>query len=276
MPAQKRRDRFSRIIQYLQVNHGATLKELAGQLAVSEMTVRRDLEDLAEQNAVRLVHTGAILPSGAPARAPPGAPGGAPGGAQKGVPSLWSTADGDTARAAEKMRIGRKAASLVDPGDTLIVDSGAAAEWLVRALPPGMPLTIICSSLNILIEARRRERCAIVLAGGAMREDTLAFESAEGVGLVRRHRANKAFFAASGVSERLGVTCTGSGEAEMKKAAIASSQTRVLIADSDAFGRVAPAWFAELKDFDVIVTDSGISIGFVEISRSLGIALHVA
>jgi DeoR family deoxyribose operon repressor len=264
MPAQKRRDRFSRIIQYLQVNHGATLKELAGQLAVSEMTVRRDLEDLAEQNAVRLVHTGAMLPMGAP------------GGAQNGVPSLWSTAAGDTVRAAEKMRIGRKAASLVDPGDTLIVDSGAAAEWLVRALPPGMPLTIICNSLNILVEARRRERCAIVLAGGAMREETLAFESAEGVGLVRRHRANKAFLAASGVSERLGVTCGGSGEAEMKKAAIASSQTRVLIADSDAFGRVAPAWFAELKDFDVIVTDSGISIGFVEIARSLGIALHVA
>lgn len=268
MPAQKRRDRFSRIIQYLQVNHGATLKELAGQLAVSEMTVRRDLEDLAEQNAVRLVHTGAILPQGAP--------GGAPGGAQNGVSSLWSTAAGDTVRVADKMRIGRKAASLVDPGDTLIVDSGAAAEWLVRALPPGMPLTIICNSLNILVEARRRERCAIVLAGGAMREETLAFESAEGVGLVRRHRANKAFLAASGVSERLGVTCAGSGEAEMKKASIASSQTRVLIADSDAFGRVAPAWFAELKDFDVIVTDSGISIGFVEIARSLGIALHVA
>jgi DeoR family deoxyribose operon repressor len=272
MPAQKRRDRFSRIIQYLQVNRGATLEELAEQLAVSEMTVRRDLEDLAAKNAVRLVHTGAILPAGVPL----GAPGGAPGGVQSGVPSLWSTADGDTARAFEKMRIGRKAASLVDPGDTLIVDSGAAAEWLVRALPPGMPLTIICSSLNILVEARRREKCAIVLAGGAMREDTLAFESAEGVGLMRRHRANKAFLAASGVSERLGVTCPGSGEAEMRKAAVASSQTRVLIADSDAFGRVAPAWFAELKDFDVIVTDSGISLGFVEIARTLGIALHVA
>ena len=255
MPAQKRRDRFSRIIQYLQVNRAASLGELAGQLAVSEMTIRRDLEDLAKENAVRLVHTGAILPTGGP--------------------PLWSAADSDSARAGQKMRIGRKAASLVDPGDTLIVDSGAAAEWLVRALPPGMPLTIICNSLNVLVEARRRERCAIVLAGGILREETLAFESAEGVGLVRRYRANKAFLAAGGVSERLGITCTGSAEAEMKKAAIASSQTRVLIADSDAFGRVAPAWFAELKDLDVIVTDSGISLGFVEIARSLGIALHV-
>ncbi len=264
MPAQKRRDRFARIIQYLQENHGATLKELAGQLEVSEMTIRRDLEDLAAEKAVRLVHTGAILPSGAP------------GGARDGPPSRWSLADGDAARAAEMMRIGRKAASLVDAGDTVIVDSGPAADWLMRALPAGMPVTIICYSLDILIEARRRERCGIVLAGGAMREDTLAFESAEGVALMRRYRANKAFLTAGGVGERLGVTCAGAGEAEMKKAAIASSQTRVLIAQSDTFGRVAPAWFAELADFNVIVTDSGISLGFVEVARSLGIALHVA
>jgi len=254
MPAQKRRDRFARIIQYLQENHGASLRELAERLEVSEMTIRRDLEELAAEKAVRLVHTGAILPP----RAPQGA------------------RDGDAARAAEIMRIGRKAASLVDAGDTVIVDSGSAAEWLVRALPAGMPVTIICYSLDILVEARRREKCGIVLAGGAMREDTLAFESVEGVALMRRHRANKAFLSAGGVGERLGLTCAGTGEAEMKKAAIASSQTRVLIAQSDAFGRVAPAWFAELSDFDVIVTDSGISLGFVEIARSLGIALHVA
>ena len=272
MPAQKRRDRFARIIHYLQENRGATLRELAEQLEVSEMTIRRDLEELAAEKAVRLVHTGAILP----ARTPEGALGGAPGGSRDGLPSRWSLADGDIARAAEVMRIGRKAACLVDAGDTVIVDSGPAAEWLVRALPSGMPVTIICYSLDILVEARRREKCRIVLAGGAMREDTLAFESAEGVALVRRHRANKAFLAAGGVGERLGLTCAGTGEAEMKKAAIASSQTRVLIAQSDAFGRVAPAWFAELSDFDVIVTDSGISLGFVEIARSLGIALHVA
>jgi DeoR family deoxyribose operon repressor len=264
MPAQKRRDRFARIIQYLQENRGATLKELAEQLEVSEMTIRRDLDELAAEDAVRLVHTGAILPARPP------------GGARNGLPSRWSFADGDAARAAELMRIGRKAASLVDARDTVILDSGPAAEWLVRALPAGMPVTILCYSLDILVEARRREKCGIVLAGGTMREDTLAFESAEGVALVRRHRANKAFLTAAGVGERLGVTCAGTGEAEMKKAAIASSQTRVLIARSDVFGKVAPSWFAELADFDVIVTDSGISLGFVEVARSLGIALHVA
>lgn len=260
MPAQKRRDRFHRIIHYLQANCGASLGELAGELGVSEMTVRRDLEDLARENAVQLIHTGAILPRGAGGRAP----------------GRWSLADAHTFHAAEQMRIGGKAASLVNAGDTIIVDSGPAAEWLVRSLPQGMPLTMICFSLNVLVEARRREGSAIVLAGGSMREDTLAFESPEAVGLIRRYRANKAFLAPAGVSERLGVTCAGSVEAEMKQAAVASSQTRILMTDADAFGRVAPAWCADLKDFDVIVTDAGVSLEYVEIARSLGISLHVA
>ena len=93
--------------------------------------------------------------------------------------------------------------------------------------------------------------------------------------LIGRIRATKAFLAATGASDRLGVTCAGTHEAEMKKAAVASAQTRVLAAHSDVFGRVAPSWFAELSDFDVIVTDAGISLEYVEVARSLGIALHV-
>lgn len=223
------------------------------------MTMRRDLEDLAGQGAVRLVHTGAIL---------------APG-AQPAPPARWSLADAQAGGPAEMARIGRKAASLVDPGDTIIVDCGATGEWLVRSLPERIPVTVVCWSLNVLVEARRRDGCSLVLAGGSMREDTLAFESPEGVQLIRRLRANKAFLDASGASERLGVTCAGTQEAEMKKAAVASAQTRVLAAHSDVFGRVAPSWFAQPSDFDVIVTDAGVSLEYVEVARSLGIALHV-
>ena len=59
------------------------------------------------------------------------------------------------------------------------------------------------------------------------------------------------------------------------KAAVASSRTRILLADSRKFGRVTPAWFADLKDFDAIITDPGISLEYVDILHDLGIALHV-
>ena len=60
MPSDKRRDRFSQILETLQLTRGATIRELSGKLGVSEMTIRRDLEVLSVDSKVRLVHAGAI------------------------------------------------------------------------------------------------------------------------------------------------------------------------------------------------------------------------
>jgi DeoR family transcriptional regulator, deoxyribose operon repressor len=258
MPGKKRQDRITRILDMLLQQRGATIKELAVGLSVSEMTIRRDLELLAQENRIRLVHAGAI-----------------PAGELSSLPRAFSLADEDGFHAQEKERVGKKAASLVEAGDVIIVDSGSTAEWLARCLPQEMPLTILCFAMNILLEASRGAERSVVLAGGAMNARTLVFESPEGISLIRRHRANKAFLSAGGVSDTLGVTCVDPNEAELKKAAVASSQARILLADSSKIGKVTPSWFAELRDFDAIVTDNGVSLGFVEIVRDLGITLHV-
>ena len=249
MPARKKLDRIAQIIQILQLTRGAGIKELARKLAVSEMTVRRDLEDLARENVVKIIHAGAVLSAGA----------------HEGAPVMTE----------EKMRIGRKAASLIDPGDIVIVDSGSTTEWLARSIPQDSRITVICFSLNVLVEARQRRGCILVFAGGTLQEKTLTFESPEGIELLRRSRAHKAFLSAAGVSGTLGVTCGSSGEAEMKRAALGSSLSRILLVDSRKFGLVSPAWFADMKSFDAIVSDTGISLEYVEIARGLGISLHL-
>jgi DeoR family deoxyribose operon repressor len=173
------------------------------------------------------------------------------------------------------MRIGRKAASLIAPGDIVIIDSGTTTEWLAHSIPSGLPVTILCFALNILLEAARGSGRTLVFAGGALRGDTLVFESPEGVNLVRRYRANTAFLSADGVSGKLGATCADAAEAELKKAAVASSQTRILLAESRTLGHVRPAWFADFKDFDAMITDTDISPEWEKITRDLGITLHV-
>jgi DeoR family deoxyribose operon repressor len=259
MPSSKRKDRFSQILSHLQLTRGATIRELSEMLQVSEMTIRRDLEVLSSDNKVRLVHAGAIPI----------------GGRGCGRDTGYSLADESAGGAGEKMRIGRKASSLIEPGDIVIIDSGVTTEWLAHSIPLELPATILCFALNILLEAARGSARSVVFAGGVLHGDSLVCESAEGVSLVRRYRATKAFLSAEGVSDRLGVTCGDAAETELKKAAIDSSQTRILLADSTKFGRVSPAWFAELTDFDAIITDAGISLEYVEILRELGIALHV-
>jgi len=259
MPSRKRQERIARILETVEKAGNASIKDLAASLEVSEMTIRRDLDLLSLEGKIRLLHSGAV----------PADP-----SSDMERQRLWLS-DPRRSGSGEKMRIGRKAASLVEANDVVIVDAGATTEWLTRSLPPDLPVTILCFALNIALEAGRHPAHRVVLAGGALKGETLVCESPEGVGLIRRYRANKAFLSAGGASDTLGVTTIDSAEAELKKAAVASSQTRILLADSRKFGRVTSSWFADLQDFDAIVTDPGISLEYVEIVRKLSIALHV-
>jgi DeoR family deoxyribose operon repressor len=263
MPSRKRQKRIDLILDTLRSTGGGSIGELAASLEVSEMTIRRDLELLSADGRVRLIRAGAI-PFDRQT-----------GGDAEQISRGYTLGDARSQGAEEKMRVGQKAASLLEPGEVVIIDSGATTEWLTRSIPAQLPITIICFALNIALHAGRHPARGVILAGGALHEQTLVCRSPEGVNLVRRYRASKAFLSAGGVSDTLGVTCIDAAEAELKKAAVASSRTRILLADSRKFGRVTAAWFAELRDFDAIITDPGISLEYVEIVRNLGIALHV-
>lgn len=85
------------------------------------------------------------------------------------------------------------------------------------------------------------------------------FQSPEGISLISRTCANKAFISAAGISSKMAVTCIDQYEIETKKAAIASALTKILLADSSKFDKVCPAMFANLTEFDMIITDKGLS-----------------
>ena len=167
MPSKKRQDRIARTLEYVRSAGGASIRDLAAALGVSEMTVRRDLDLLAADGKLRLVHTGAV-----PYEA-----------ASEGASTGLSLSDVRSPGSHEKMRIGQKAASLVEAGDVIIIDAGATTEWLTRSIPPDLPVTILCFALNIALEAGRHPAHHVVLAGGALKAQTLVCESPEGVGL---------------------------------------------------------------------------------------------
>jgi DeoR family deoxyribose operon repressor len=253
-----RRDRLAAIVEFLQDQNGATLAELAGHLSVSEMTIRRDLNLLARDDIVKVLHSGAVLN--------PGIVGS----------SRYSLTEAGARYRETKRAIGIKAASLLTEDDIVIIDGGSTTEYLAKSIPESLRLSVLCWALNILVEVHRRESCSIVFAGGNLHENSLVFESPEGVELIRRHRANKAFISASGISEKLGVTCTNTYETGVKKAAIRSSLERILVADSSKFGTIQSAYFADLSEITTVVTDQGIPAEYAEHIRSLGITLLLA
>jgi DeoR family deoxyribose operon repressor len=174
---------------------------------------------------------------------------------------------------AEKIRIGKKAASLLEADDIAIIDAGSTTGAFAREIPESLRLTVLCFSVNIFAELQKRKNCRIMMTGGYYHDDTTMFESIEGLQLIGKTRATKSFIGASGVSSSLGVTCTDAYQVESKKAALKSSQKKVLLADSSKFGKVQHAFFADLKDFDIVITDKDIPADYQQVINSLGIQL---
>jgi len=249
--------RIKEIINILKVKNVLNIKELTDKLNVSEMTIRRDLNLLSQDNIVKLIPGGAILKSPNP----------------ETLEEKYLITHEGTRRIREKMRIGQKAASMIEPYDTIIIDVGSTTEYLAKFMREEIPVTILCFALNILVEIYRKKNYNLVFAGGYFHENTLMFESHEGISLIRRTRADKAFISAAGVHRELGVTCANPYEIETKKAVLSSSKTRILLIDSSKFGKTRIAYFADLNEFDMIITDNEISDEYRQAIKELGIEL---
>lgn len=250
----KKTERNDYILQILKDHGSAEISELAQSLHVTSMTIRRDLAELAEAGQVRVYHGVAVPLRQAEAF---------------GHHYLLSQAE--TQHVEEKRRIARRAASLIKPGDILILDAGSTAGLIAEYIPKDVPVKIICFSLNAFLNSIDNKKADVVLAGGLYHDTSRVFESPESIEMIQRSRATKAFISASGVREDLGVTCSNVFEISIKKAALQSSLQKILIADSSKFGKITSCFFANLEEFDMIITDSAIAIETVRRMRNKSI-----
>jgi DeoR family deoxyribose operon repressor len=116
----------------------------------------------------------------------------------------------------------------------------------------------------------------LIFTGGVFHKNTLSFESPEGLEIIRNFRANKAFVTASGIDYRFGATCSNYYERPTKKTLMQSSMKKILLVDSSKFGLIRSDYFADLNEFDEIITDNGIPDEYKKIILSLGITLRIA
>ena len=248
------------ILNRLSVDGFASIKDLSKKLEVSEMTIRRDLKELSMDNVVTLIPGGAVLKRN----------------------SLIETDEekyliqtAESLMLEEKIKISRKAASFIKPNDVIIIDAGSTTKNLPKFIPGNMPLTIICYTLNVLFNVYENKNWKLVFPGGYFHKNALMFESPEGIEIIKKIRANTAFVAAGGISEKLELTTPTSYEKETKRAIIKSSYKKILMVDSSKFGKITISHFADLTDFDIVITDSGISKEFEKIVKNIGIELYI-
>ncbi|MFZ2539446.1 MAG: DeoR/GlpR family DNA-binding transcription regulator [Oscillospiraceae bacterium] len=251
-----KQSRLNNIIDILRINNGASVKNLSENLCVSEMTIRRDLESLNNDNLIKLVHGAAIFNP-------------------EPEDEKYLLSKEDKFMEKEKDRIGRAAASMIEPGDTVIIDVGTTAQRLANHIVQFSPITVICFTVNTLNRIVKKNVQRLLLGGGYFHSNTQMFESNESLEMIKNVRATKLFLTASGVSDELGITCSNMYEVATKRECISSALTKILIVDSSKFGKINPGYFADLDVIDVLITDSGITKQWIDIIKNHAIDLRV-
>jgi len=246
-----KRSRQNKLIEIIKSQGIQPVRELANILDVSEMTVRRDLEDIGSLTVPKNNITSQ----------------------DNGNHNLLSVLEKFNE---QKSAIGKMAASLISPNDVIIVDTGSTVFRMVQYLPTNYNLTVLCYNANVLFELRHRQDITILFCGGLYHPKTEMFESTEGIQYIKRLRANKVFLSAAGMHEDLGITCENMYEVITKQAVIQYSRERILMIDSSKFGQVKSSFFCEISEIDSVITDQMVPEHWRNLLRKKKINLNIA
>ncbi len=202
--------------------------EAARQIGASEITIRRDLSVGAG---------GLVCLGGYVMRASEGAEG-------------YSLTAAEASEAGAKEALAVRAAALIEPGDTVFLDCGTTTPHLAARVPQNARVTVVTQALNIAETVARLTGVNLILLAGIYHPETASFSSEEAVAMLGRINITKGFFSAAGVHETEGVTCFHFHEVPVKRAALARSRQPFLVCDGSKWGRLRPATYARLEEFE--------------------------
>jgi DeoR family fructose operon transcriptional repressor len=249
MFAQERQQLICKIVQS---RRRMTFSELEDLTKVSPATLRRDLSMLEKAREIIRVHGGVLDPSFARGEA--------------------SFDERMVQYAAAKKAIAAKAALLVPPDASVLVDAGSTCLEVGKALLERKDIRIITHSVALLQMAFRGE-ASVVCLGGELRKVSGALTGAGALGALASLHADVAFIGASGLDRREGCSTTELSEAEMKKALLIRCRRRILLADHTKWQNPSTIRFAAWREFTDWVTDQ--SPG-ARTARSLGVKIHLS
>lgn len=231
-------ERREEILRRIRDTGHASAPDLSADLDVSERTVRRDLQKLADLGLVELVYGGALAPTGITPRSPFGAR--------------------SQARSGHKRAIAELALRFVEPGATIGIDAGTTTLELARLLPPDGDVTVVTHSLPAMAVLGERPGADLIGLGGYHHPPTQAFTGPDTIAAISRLRVHTFFLAASGLG-RHGAYCGTPFDAEAKRAFIGIAERVVLLADSSKLRQTAPIPICDYARLDAIVTDDAIT-----------------
>ncbi|GAA0962698.1 DeoR/GlpR family DNA-binding transcription regulator [Frigoribacterium faeni] len=252
IPEQRRES----IVGHLERERVLSYHQLTDLLGVSQMTVRRDVAVLEEQGRVSAT----------------------PGGAKLASRLLVepSRAEKEAADVAEKRAIARRAAELVHDDMTVYLDAGTTIQAMRPFLDDVAGLTVVTNDL-VTVEAFLDHPSAdLICVGGRVEKSNRSTMGRLTRLMLDELSLDLAFISSSSWDLSHGVTTPVEAKIDAKRAAVAASESSVLVADSSKYGRFAKYRALRLDELDLVVTDAGLTDGVAGTVRDAGVDLVVA
>jgi DeoR family transcriptional regulator, fructose operon transcriptional repressor len=247
-------ERRNRLLELVRVTRFAALPDLVEQLAVSESTVRRDLDQLEEQGSARRIH-GGVLYTGI-------------------TPKLPHFEVQEPVEREMKKAIAAAAIKLIEDGDTILLDGGSTTYELARLLV-GRSLHVVTTSLPVANLFASDSNSDLVFIGGNVCPRSGVARGPYADQMLSMVRVRKTIFSVAGIHDE-GFYNNDLLLVETERAMMRAADEVIVVADSTKLGHQSLTHLCPLEDVDHLVVDDGITEEWCEKIRAAGVDLVVA
>lgn len=247
-------DRRSKLLELVRGRGFASLLDLAATLAVSESTVRRDLEALEDTGAIQRTHGGVFYTGPSP--------------------KLSHFDIRQQANWSKKRRIAVAASRLIEDGDTVLIDGGSTAYELAQLLV-GRPLQVVTNSLPVATLFTSSDRGDLVLVGGIVHTHTGVTLGPYANAMLAALNVRRAVLSVAGANER-GFYNSNPLLVETEKAMMRAADEVIVVADSTKFGHASLAHLCGLGDIHTLVVDREMPLAWQQRMLDCGVKLVLA
>lgn len=249
--------RQARILEVLRAEQMVSLKDLSEALGISISTVRRDVDYLEDAGYLARTHGGAISTARASTTFEPEA------------------AIASAIESAAKVAIGAAAAQLIQPGQSVLFDSGTTTAAAARAAASlNIPFTAMTNDVLIASCLSQNALVQTSVTGGTIRAGTTTLLGADAVNSVARLRADIAFVGTHAITPEV-LSDTSLELADLKRRFLAAADRVILLVDSSKFFNRAFCAFGETSAVDLLLTDSRISADAISAFKDRGVELRM-
>jgi DeoR family transcriptional regulator of aga operon len=251
-------ERRRRIMEILDDQERVTVDELVSRFSVSAVTIRGDLDALANAGAVLRSHGGALKRVDAP----------------EDLPITVK----ETLHHAEKLRIGHAACQMIHDGETIMLDSGTTTAEIARQIKylKFRSLNVITNALNIAMELANLPNVRLIMIGGILRQMSYSLSGPPAEQTLRTLHADRLFLGVDGLDPEIGLMTPDVLEAQLNAIMIQVSRETVVVADSTKFQRRSLSVIAKLDSVQKLITDEGVKPEMVANLRARNIEVVIA